>query len=327
MRKSFSDLKVEDYVQGILESDRVILSKAITLIESKKSEHREIADQILEGVLPFSGNSTRIGITGVPGAGKSTFIEGFGVHVASLGKKLAVLSIDPSSSVTKGSILGDKTRMQQLSATKDVFIRPSPSGSHLGGVTLRTRESLLLCEAAGYEIILVETVGVGQAETAVKGMVDFFLLLMLTGGGDELQGMKRGIMEMADAIIINKVDGPNVKAGQQAAKEFERALHLFPPTLPDWSPPVSTVSALEGTGIADTWAMIEDFIARMKKNDHFEQNRKEQHLRWFHEALRHRLEEQFFSQPDAAKLVKDAEKRVLSGQQSVRKAVERLVSE
>jgi len=269
-------LSVSEYVSGIVSGDRIILSRAITLIESTLHEHNELAQQIIEQCLPYSEKSLRIGITGVPGVGKSTFIESFGTYLTSLGNKLAVLAIDPSSEKSKGSILGDKTRMEQLSADSNAFIRPSPSSGSLGGVARKTRETIILCEAAGFNIIFVETVGVGQSETAVHSMVDFFLLLMLAGAGDELQGIKRGIMEMADAIIINKADGENINNATKALALYSSALNLFPLTSSNWKPKVLTCSSTLNTGIKDIWNMIQDYLKISKENNHFEKNRKQQ---------------------------------------------------
>ncbi len=324
MGKSLNDFNHGKFIEGILSSDRIILSRAITLIESKKDEHRRFADQIIEEILPHSGKSLRIGITGVPGVGKSTFIESFGQLITSLGKKLAVLSIDPSSSLSKGSILGDKTRMERLANNKNAYIRPSPSGAKLGGVAQKTRETMLLCEAAGFDVIIVETVGVGQSETAVKDMVDYFLLLMLSGGGDELQGIKRGIMEMADAVAINKVDGNTIKEGKRAAKAYSNALHLFPPGKNQWTVPVHIVSSIENTGIEEVWEKLGEFVENTRKNGFFEKNRKEQNLKWFKEALRVKLEEDFYNSP-AKSLLRDMESKISSGEISVRKAINELI--
>lgn len=288
-------LTAEEYIEGILAGNRIILSRAITLIESQLENDRLIAQKVLEGVLPQTGKAIRIGITGVPGVGKSTFIETFGKHITSLNKKIAVLAIDPTSQRTKGSIMGDKTRMEELAHDSLAYIRPSPSGNTLGGVANKTRETMLLCEAAGFEIIIVETVGVGQSETVVKGMVDFFLLLMLSGAGDELQGIKRGIMEMADAIAITKADGDNNQKAKNARMEYVHALHLFPPTGNNWYPPVLTCSALEKTGLSEIWQVILDFENQMQKNGFWKKNRQEQSLNWMHDYIKQYLETQFFS--------------------------------
>ena len=269
-------LDFDAYYNGILGGNRMVLGKAITLIESTLPEHQKLAQAIIEKCLPHSGNSIRIGITGVPGVGKSTFIETLGTMLTARGHKLAVLAIDPSSQRSKGSILGDKTRMESLSANDNAFIRPSPSAGTLGGVARKTRETLILCEAAGYDIIFVETVGVGQSETAVHNMVDFFLLLMLAGAGDELQGIKRGIMEMADAIVINKAEGDNYQKALLAKSQLENALHYFPPSASGWKPLVEVCSALNNTGMDKVWQIIADYISFTTSNRHFEIRRSEQ---------------------------------------------------
>src|SRR5512133_414734 len=272
-RKKYSE---DEFVSGILAGNRTILSQAITLVESSLPEHYEAAQIIVEKCLPYSSKSIRIGITGVPGAGKSTFIETFGLHITGVGRKLAVLTIDPSSEQTKGSILGDKTRMEQLSVHPHAFIRPSPTTGALGGVARKTRETIILCEAAGFDTILVETVGVGQSETAVHSMVDFFLLLMLAGAGDELQGIKRGIMEMADAIAITKADGRNEDAANSARIMFQNALHLFPAPSSGWKPEVVTCSAFQNKGISELWKKIMDYKEITGNNGYFEKRRKQQ---------------------------------------------------
>lgn len=288
-------LSAEEYISGIIAGNRIILSRAITLIESQLESDRAIAQIVLERILPHTGKATRIGITGVPGVGKSTFIEAFGKHITALNKKIAVLAIDPTSQRTKGSIMGDKTRMEELAHDSLAFIRPSPSGSTLGGVANKTRETMLLCEAAGFDVVIIETVGVGQSETVVKGMVDFFLLLMLSGAGDELQGIKRGIMEMADAIAITKADGDNNQKAKNARLEYLHALHLFPPTPNNWYPPVLACSALDRTGLADIWQVILDFEKQMKDNGFWKKNRQEQSLNWMHDYIKQVLENHFFS--------------------------------
>ncbi len=266
----------EELFQGILKGEISSLGRGITLIESNSSKHHSASMNLIEKCLPYSGKSVRIGITGVPGVGKSTFIEAFGKHLTSQGKKVAVLAVDPTSQKTRGSILGDKTRMEKLSVDPMAFIRPSPSGSKLGGVARKTREAIILCEAAGYEIIIVETVGVGQSETAVHSMVDFFLLLMLAGAGDQLQGIKRGIMEMAHALVINKADGININAAKKAKEEYKSALHLFPNNENSWNTKVSICSSIESSGIEELWEMITDFQNAMIANGYFEENRKRQ---------------------------------------------------
>jgi len=307
---------VADYVDGILKGDRAILSQAITLIESSKFEHQKIAQDIIEKCLPYSGKSVRIGITGVPGAGKSTFIEAFGKHVTSLGNRLAVLAIDPSSERSKGSILGDKTRMEELSVDSNAYIRPSPSAGSLGGVARKTRESLILCEAAGFDTILIETVGVGQSETAVHSMVDFFLLIKIAGAGDELQGIKRGIMEMADTISINKADGSNIHKAQLARVQFQNALHLFPQSPSGWSPKVLTCSSLEKTGIDTIWDTILDYCSHTQQNGYFDQRRSEQAKYWMYETINEQLKDGFYHQDVVKNQIAEFERKVLNDEMS-----------
>ena len=294
-RHKKSELTVDDYVKGILEGNRTILSRAITMIESENPAHIAMAQTIIERCLPHSGNSLRIGITGVPGVGKSTFIESFGGMLTAEGHKLAVLAIDPSSERTKGSILGDKTRMETLSVDPNAFIRPSPSGSALGGVARKTRESIILCEAAGFDVIIVETVGVGQSETVVKSMVDFFLLLMLAGAGDELQGIKRGIMEMADALVINKADGDNLPKAKGAASQYRAALKLFPKNDNGWDVPVEVCSARECFALDKVWQIIKDFVALTKGNGSFEKTRNEQLINIFYHWIEYTLHNRFYN--------------------------------
>ncbi len=283
-----------EYVKGILSGERVMLGKAITLVESRLDADNEMAEAVLKKLLPHTGNSIRIGITGVPGAGKSTLIEAFGGYLTATGKKVAVLTIDPSSQKTKGSILADKTRMESLANDPNAFVRPSASGATLGGVHNRTRETLLLCEAAGFDVIIVETVGVGQSEVSVKGIVDFFLLIMISGAGDELQGIKRGIMEMADLVAINKADGDNVQRSKMARLQYENALHLFPPNENNWYPKVLTCSAINNTGIKEIWDKICLYEAKTKENNFFSINRQQQNLQWMHETIRERLQNSFY---------------------------------
>ncbi|EPR72096.1 putative periplasmic protein kinase ArgK [Winogradskyella psychrotolerans RS-3] len=288
-------ISVDDLVSGILSGNITALSRAITLIESTNPSHTKKANEIITKCLPYSNTSIRIGITGVPGVGKSTFIEAFGIHLTSLQKKVAVLAVDPSSSLSQGSILGDKTRMEDLVKNENAFIRPSPSGNSLGGVARKTRETIILCEAAGFDTIVIETVGVGQSETAVHSMVDFFLLLKLAGAGDELQGIKRGIIEMADAIVINKADGENLKAAKLAKVEFNRALHLYPAKYSEWSPKVSLCSALKREGIAEVWNMIEDYIKTTSENKYFDTNRNNQNKFWLLQTIEDRLKSDFYN--------------------------------
>lgn len=305
-------LSADEYVKGILNSDISILSQAVTLVESSLPGHHLLAQEVIEKCLPYAGKSVRIGITGVPGAGKSTFIEALGMFLIRSNHKLAVLAIDPSSERSKGSILGDKTRMEELSVAKNAFIRPSPSAGSLGGVARKTRESIILCEAAGFDTIFVETVGVGQSETAVHSMADFFLLIQIAGAGDELQGIKRGIMEMADGIAINKSDGSNIEKAQVAKSQYQNALHLFPTPKSGWSPEVIACSSVEKTGIDDVWNMILRYIAFVKENRYFEQNRTAQSKYWMYESINEQLKSNFYQNPEIIALLKKYENKVLS---------------
>jgi len=308
-------LTADDYVEGILRGDRTILSQAITLVESSLPKHYDIAQAVVEKCLPASSRSVRIGITGVPGAGKSTFIETFGTMLTRRhGRRLAVLAIDPSSQQSRGSIMGDKTRMEQLSTDPDAFIRPSPSAGTLGGVARKTRESIILCEAAGFDTIIVETVGVGQSETAAHSMVDFFLVLMLAGAGDELQGIKRGIMEMADTIVINKADGNNIRKAEMAKIEYMNALHLFPLSPSKWSPRVLTCSSLEKTGIEEVWETVRDYVSMTKSNGWFWERRREQAVTRMHETVIDTLKYSFYSHPEVQALLPELEKQLLEGE-------------
>ncbi|MBO6058965.1 MAG: methylmalonyl Co-A mutase-associated GTPase MeaB [Bacteroidaceae bacterium] len=310
-------LTASDYVEGILKGDSSVLGQAVTLVESTLPEHHQIAQEVIEKCLPYSGNSIRVGISGVPGAGKSTSIDEFGIHVLEEhGGKLAVLAIDPSSERTKGSILGDKTRMEKLSVHPKTFIRPSPSAGSLGGVARKTRETIILCEAAGYDKIFVETVGVGQSETACHSMVDFFLLIQLAGTGDELQGIKRGIMEMADGIIINKCDGNNVEKCQLAASHFRNALHLFPMPESGWLPQVLTYSGFYGIGIKEVWDMVYAYMDFVKKNGYFEHRRAEQAKYWMYESINENLRNSFYQNPTIETMLKAEERSVLAGEKT-----------
>ena len=300
----------EELIANILKGDITALSRAITLVESTSEKHLEKANEIIKGCLPHANKSVRIGITGVPGVGKSTFIEAFGKYLTSIGKKVAVLAVDPSSSISRGSILGDKTRMEELVKDKNAYIRPSASGESLGGVARKTRETIILCEACGFDTILIETVGVGQSETAVHSMVDFFLLLNLAGAGDELQGIKRGIMEMADLIVINKADGDNVKRARLAKTEYNRALHLFPMKNSGWSPKVTTCSALHNEGIAEVWQTITEYFELTQENHYFEQKRKEQNQYWLIETINEQLKQNFYNHPEIQKLLEEHKKAV-----------------
>lgn len=315
----------KEYVEGIKSGNRTVLSQAITLIESTRSEYRELGENILEDCLDSTGNSIRIGITGVPGVGKSTFIESLGKQLLEDGKELAVLTIDPSSRRSKGSILGDKTRMPSLSAHEHAYVRPSPTGGTLGGVARKTRETILLCEAAGFDTIFVETVGVGQSEITVQSMVDFFLLLMLAGAGDELQGIKRGIMEMADMIAINKADQKNIEKANQARQEFKNALSLFPAQESGWKPPVLTCSALEQKGLIRLWKQVEKYFRLTKGNGYFESNRKKQAVYWMNEAIEDQLKESFFKHPKVKEELPVLEKQVADGSISSFKAASELL--
>ena len=299
-----------ELISGILAGNLTALSRAITLVESTNPKHIAKANEVINACLPHANNSVRIGITGVPGVGKSTFIEAFGKYLTSLGKKVAVLAVDPSSTISHGSILGDKTRMEELVKDKNAFIRPSASGETLGGVARKTRETITLCEAFGYDTIIIETVGVGQSETAVHSMVDFFLLLKISGAGDELQGIKRGIMEMADAIVINKADGDNIRKANLAKTEFNRALHLFPAKKSGWIPTTSTCSAVTHEGISAVWETILEFAKLTKENNYFFEKRKEQNQYWMLETINEQLKLNFFNHPEIQKLMEESKKAV-----------------
>ena len=305
-----------ELVEGILKGDVTMLSRAVTLVESLSPSHQAVAQEVIEKCLPYSGNSRRIGITGVPGAGKSTSIDVFGLHVLKDGGKLAVLAIDPSSERTRGSILGDKTRMEKLAVHPNAFIRPSPSAGSLGGVARKTRETIVLCEAAGFNNIFVETVGVGQSETAVHSMVDFFLLIQLAGTGDELQGIKRGIMEMADGIVINKADGENIKPAQLAQAQFRSALQLFPPTASGWKPEVLTYSGYFELGIPEVWDMVDRYFDFVTANGYFDIKRRQQARYWMLETIDEQLRNHFYHNPDIAAMLAEKEQLVLSNKLS-----------
>jgi len=309
-------LTADDYLDGILRGESVTLARAITLIESNNPEHFSLAEEILVKCIPHAGKSVRVGVSGVPGVGKSSFLESLGKILTAKGKKIAVLAIDPSSVRSKGSILGDKTRMEELSADKHAFIRPSPTSGTLGGVALKTSESIVLCEAAGYEIIFVETVGVGQSEISVSSMVDFFLLLVLAGAGDELQGIKKGIMEIADAIAVTKADGDNVKAAIKAKAEYINALHLLPPPASGWLPKVTSCSALTGEGVKDIWKMVEQYIVFTKENGWFEKHRAQQNLYWMHETVGEELKRRFYADQKVQEKIKNLEQEVKEGKLS-----------
>ncbi len=304
----------EELIAGILKGDKTALSRAITLVESTNPEHLEKANEVIKGCLPYANNSNRIGITGVPGVGKSTFIEAFGTYLTSIGKKVAVLAVDPSSSISHGSILGDKTRMEELVKDKNAYIRPSASGDTLGGVARKTRETIILCEACGFDTIIIETVGVGQSETAVHSMVDFFLLLKISGAGDELQGIKRGIMEMADTIVINKADGDNIAKAKLAKTEFSRALHLFPAKSSGWIPKVTTCSAYEKTGIDAIWEIISEYLELVKVNHYFEEKRQNQNQFWMMETINEHLKSHFYNHSNVVQFLEENKKAVLNNE-------------
>ena len=320
-------LPAQDYIDGILSGDRVILSRAITIIESNLEGDKILAKEIVQQILPSSGKSIRIGITGVPGVGKSTFIEVFGLHLVKEGHKVAILSIDPSSQRSRGSILGDKTRMEQLAILEEAYIRPSASGDTLGGVSNKTGETMLLCEAAGYDVILIETVGVGQSETAVHGMTDFFLLLMLSGAGDELQGIKKGIMEMADMVVINKADGDNVKMSKMARIQYQNALHIFPQSESGWSPVVSTASALKNTGISNVWDEVLKFKELIDENGYFLKNRNHQQIKWMYNNINEELKQLFYGSKNIKSQLTELEDDIVSAKISPVKAAQKILED
>jgi LAO/AO transport system kinase len=319
------NLSIDEYVSGVLNSDRMILARAITLVESNAAHHLDTAQQVLQEILPQTGKAIRVGITGVPGAGKSTFINTLGSFLCKKGNKVAVLAVDPSSSLSRGSILGDKTRMEKLSQEENCFIRPSPSGGTLGGVNRKTRETMLLCEAAGFDVILVETVGVGQSEAIVSTMVDFFLLLTLTGAGDELQSFKKGVIEMADAIVINKADGENKAAARRTQQEFNQALHIITPTKVDWETKAYCCSALTGEGVEDIWKVIMQFKSERTASGSFKTKRQEQSLNWMHDMILEQVKALFFDHPNIVEEIPLLEQKVARGELPVTKAVETLM--
>lgn len=318
---------VEELAKKIVAGSRLELAKGITLIESTNAEHKKNAQQLLLNVSSAERNSIRIGITGVPGAGKSTFIEAFGLMLAEAGHKVAVLAIDPSSTLSGGSILGDKTRMESLAKHSNAFIRPSPSAGTLGGVHKKSRETMLLCEAAGYDVILIETVGVGQSETVVRGMVDFFLLIALTGAGDELQGMKKGIMELADGIVVNKADGDNLKLAKKTVKEYRQILHFLQPASPGWTSTALPVSSLQKTGLEDVWDMILQFKQTMEASNYWEERRQNQTIDWFTSMVHDRLIEEFYAEPGRKEQVALLQQQLLTGRMTVTNAVDALFEE
>ena len=317
---------VDELFSGLRQGNISLLSKAVTLVESSKPDHQEMAQDIILRCLPFSGNSLRIGITGVPGVGKSTFIETLGILFTSRGNKLAVLAIDPSSERTKGSILGDKTRMETLSSDPRAYIRPSPSAGSLGGVARKTRETIILCEAAGFDTVFIETVGVGQSETAVRSMTDFFLLLMLAGAGDDLQGIKRGIMEMADMIVVNKADGSNIEKAMTARSQLMNALHFFPPRESGWEPRVLTCSATQSTGITEILLLIDEYARFSRSNGYFTSNRNEQSVYWLQETIDNQLRNSFYNHPQVKKHIQELREKVTRSEISSFVAANQLLS-
>ncbi len=318
-------LTLEDFVEGIRNGDRSVLGRAITLLESQLTDHQELGQEIINACLPYSGGAIRIGVTGAPGVGKSTFIEAIGQYLTARDHKVAVLAIDPTSPVSKGSILGDKTRMYELSLDPKAFIRPSPAGTTLGGVAQKTREAMLLCEAAGYDVILIETVGVGQSEVAVHAMVDFFLLLLLPGAGDELQGIKRGIVEMADLLVVNKADGERETLAKKAKRAYANALHLFPPKENQWFPEVRLCSAIEKAGLEEIWKVVKHFEETTKRNGAFERKRKSQLSNWFQQSIDEGLKSYFKNDEQIKERLATIEQQVLSGKISPYLAAQQLL--
>ncbi|MEO0795863.1 MAG: methylmalonyl Co-A mutase-associated GTPase MeaB [Verrucomicrobiota bacterium] len=319
-------LSADEAVDGVLSGNRTILARAITLVESRNEQDQKTAREVLRRCLPHAGKAKRVGITGTPGAGKSTFIEYLGLQLCNANQRVAVLAVDPTSSRSGGSVLGDKTRMEELTRHENAFIRPSPSGGTLGGVAAKSREAMLLCEAAGYAVILIETVGVGQSEIAVRSMVDFFLLLQIAGGGDELQGIKKGVIEMADAIAVNKADGDNLRKAKMACVEYKRVLHYLSPFTPDWTPTALTCSAQTGEGVEEIWQMVSDFCAILEKNGALDQIRSQQNRQWLHSLLKEAVLQKFFSQPSVCQNLPVIEQQVERGELPVVEAVEKVLS-
>ncbi len=319
------ELTPQEYIDGVLAGNRRMIAKAITLVESSLPGHKSLAAKMLEGLLPHTGRSTRLGVTGVPGVGKSVFIETLGTFLTAQDLKVAVLAVDPSSTRSGGSVLGDKTRMEKLAADPRAYIRPSPSGRTLGGIAAKTRESILICEAAGFDVVIVETVGVGQSETAVADMVDFFLVLMLAGAGDELQGIKKGILELADAIAVTKADGHNIENAQKAAKTYETALHLLSPAVPVWHPPVLTCSAFTGAGIDRIWQVIGEHQAVMKKGGEFERKRSQQNTRWMWSLIEEGVMARFLDLPEVKQTLEKIQRQVAAGETTATGGAEQLL--
>lgn len=318
-------LDTDTLFTNLTHGDRAALARAITCVESEAEQHKVVARELLRRCLPLSGNSVRIGITGIPGAGKSQFLECIGQMLCGADKRVAVLAVDPSSTVTGGSILGDKTRMENLCRDERAFIRPSPSSGTLGGVAAKTRESIILCEAAGYEVIFVETVGVGQSEVAVRSMVDFFLLLQLAGGGDELQGIKKGVIEMADAIVVNKADGDNERRARVACGEYSRVLHHLSPFTAGWEPKALCCSGLEGTGVWEIWELVQTFCEKLKTEGRFDIIRSKQNAKWFRSLLEQRVLDSFYKKQGLDRRFQELEHEVSEGRIPVIEAVEKLM--
>ena len=317
---------IDYYVQGVTSQNRLVMAKTITLIESTLPAHQETARAVMDALLPHTGKAVRLGITGVPGAGKSTFIESFGMMLTEKGLRVAVLAVDPSSPRTGGSILADKTRMEKLSVSQRAFIRPSPSSGTLGGVARKTRETMLICEAAGYDVIMVETVGVGQSEVAVASMVDFFLVLMIAGAGDELQGIKKGVLELADAITVNKADGDNIDRAKMARQQYSTAMHLLSPPSPDWSTPVLMCSSLNGTGLAEIWDMVLKHRKIMQEKGELDRKRHEQSRLWMWALVKEGMEEWFYKNAQVVSLLPLIEKEVVSGKITATSGAARILS-